>query len=471
MTSLVTGLGVGALTALVAVPMTAYAAWVRRYERRDALRKWRKGLRFGVLVVWLLVPFPLVAGGVGVAVREATADLAGVSASHLLAYLAETTALVGGSVLAGVVVYALYAIPAREYRNLDHGLGRTVTRASAGMAVAALFAVPPLTALVVPWLGAGAVVGAFVPVVVAWFFAWPTLRDLVQSVRTPTAAERERLDPALEAADFAPHAVRVGDFAPEEKLTVQLTGPSWRRSFLVSNYVLATIDDEALEAIVALNAAADRLRFPERGIALLAGTVGATSVAFFAFEWPWAFLAVLAVLAGFFVVKSRQRRLVFRMDEVAADLVGAETVLAGFRWRIETHGAPLDHSRVRTVLTGAPTRRERMRRLTADLPAEPADLVGTGDDATGTADPDRGGPDAETAGDAADRAPAGSEVGTGEPDTDDPTAAAEETTTRQGDPPATEDDADDGDADDTTDVDAWGVTDPADDGDATDPAD
>ncbi|SFS11733.1 Zn-dependent protease with chaperone function [Halomicrobium zhouii] len=436
------------LLLFLVVSMATHAWRLRRLDREIAVRKWRGANRGVGVLVW--IPFPLLLGlaGLGVAVRRTTVDFAGLSSSHPLPYLAEAAALLAVAVPANVAVYTVGAAVAREYRDLDRSLPSTVGRATVGIAMLALFALVPVTVFVVPWLGTAALVASLLFVYLAWWLTWWTTRNLLHSVREPTAAERERLAAAFAGTGFEPQTTRVVNTAPEEKVNAALSGPAPWRSVVVTNYLLETADDEVLRAIAGNLAVADRLRAPERGIARVAGVFAAIAVALFLLQPPWSSAAVLACLLGFSLLQWHSRRVVYRMDEAAADLVGAEALLAAFTWRVERHGAPLDHSVLRTVFTGVPPRRERMRRLIDDPDVAPSDLVQTTDE-----EPD-GTPSRETDDDRDQVQSDGAQPGRDGESPDGVVTDGEAT-------PNEAEGSDDADAD-RTDVDAWGVSEPAD---------
>jgi len=335
-------------------------------DRRRALARLRRALRLGLPVVYLLALVSMAVAGWfdllgsiaaalpgGTAVADAVALIVGLTAPVL--------AVVGGYMGAFPAVKAL--------REVDVSAGTVALRLArylAGLLALAVVLVVGTTALgadVTTGVGFLVVLAVVLGVVVA---GAPWLIRLLQSTRTPTDSEHERLDRLCRDVALDPagvHVLRTGDAKQGMALLRGLPG---RRHLFVADYLLAELDDDRLRAYLALQAGRARSLHLEARLVVTVATLGsAAALLLGVVSVPGigdAFVALAAVLVGVVCLWAGQR-LVYRADDDAVSRTSREAVEATLAAFADLNDAPMDWGRLVAIRRMEPPLVRRIDRL------------------------------------------------------------------------------------------------------------
>ncbi|ARS90801.1 hypothetical protein [Natrarchaeobaculum aegyptiacum] len=218
-----------------------------------------------------------------------------------------------------------------------------------------------LGSALLPALEAGplAVTGLVVVLVFAIWVLSPVLGALKLGSRSPTAAERDRLESLLEEADVDVRSVRVLD--RETPLSVSISGPPGLRTLFLTANAFEVFDDETLEAVlVTRDEQVSQFEWLARTAVVVAalvpiiwGVLGDVSLV------VGLLTTVGIVLVGF----AGTRRLRYRADARAADRVGRGSLVAAYERALESAGFDPEEAAGSSVFTPTPSMGARLERL------------------------------------------------------------------------------------------------------------
>ena len=267
----------------------------------------------------------------------------------------------GYTVCAVVVVLAAYLgfVPAiRRTREVELGYATAAVRLGRWLTVAGLLAATVAAGLVSVSLTPVTAAGVVLVLVAVLYVASPWLVALTQSVRTPTDAERARLDRLCTRAGATGYRLRVLDRSDEQAATAFVRGPPGARHLYVTDYLLAELDDDAVAATLAVTVANERHTAYRLGVV---GVGGAGLLAAIAGGYPVGALGLLVVAP--LLAYGFGRRLVFRADDRAAARVGSRTVADSLDRTADLHDASLDAGLLARVGSLRPSLGQRIDRL------------------------------------------------------------------------------------------------------------
>ncbi|WP_435176912.1 hypothetical protein [Halorussus sp. AFM4] len=278
--------------------------------------------------------------------------------------------------LAGVTVAVvagyLGAFPtARELRGLD------VSAASAAASVAKFvaFGFGVLIAVVgaMNLLPEGSlssslsVLGLLAAVAVVLADLQPRILAALHGAREPTDAERERIDRWCEAAGLSPEDVRILELDANRVATVLLAGLPRRRHLLVTDDLLADLDDEAAAAVVASKTGRAKYLYREAKfgavLAVFGPVLALATGELRALTGLGSGALVLLILLFAVVLLRLGRRLVFAADDYAVERVGAETFVETLEALADEHQVSYESGRLRSLLLMRPSLGDRLDRL------------------------------------------------------------------------------------------------------------
>ncbi|NHN60340.1 MULTISPECIES: hypothetical protein [Halorussus] len=364
-------LAVAVVSLLAFGSLRLYAWRAAKEPPKTAMRRIRLALGVGLPLTGLLSLFALV-----------LTDALDLTESALAAASPALADSPGGAVLAWVPTLAgitvaivagyLGAFPTvREIRELD------TSAASAAAGVAKFVGL--FFALLVAVLGAmnllpeGAlasslsVLAFLVAVVVVLAALQPRILALLNDVRDPTAAERERIARLCETAGLSPREIRVLELDANRVATAVIAGLPRRRHLLVTGDLLADLDDDAAAAVVASKTGRATYWYREAKfgavllvfgpiLALATGELQAVSGLD-----PGVLTALIVVLAV--AVLWLGRRLVFAADDYAVERVGTETYVETLETLADEHQVSYESGRLRSLLLMRPSLGARLDRL------------------------------------------------------------------------------------------------------------
>lgn len=274
-------------------------------------------------------------------------------------------AAASGGVAAGIVAAGTIDGITRRYdlptTDESTPIGRHYFRYVAGLFVVVFLFV----SLVGPALEAGAlaIAGVLLAFLVGFWATSPFFRTVTMETRSPTDAERERLESVLEAVSLEPRSVRIVE-GGEQHVSVELLGAPGSRVLFVGSGTLSALEDETLCGVFA--ARREQAAHYERVVAtvvlvgaavpLLAGISGTLSLA------VGSATTTVLVLVGLAAV----RRLRLYTDARAADRVGPTTLADAFERIASEAGYDLEASPDRDWLGTAPPLSVRIDRLRTD---------------------------------------------------------------------------------------------------------
>ncbi|NEU55458.1 hypothetical protein [Halorussus sp. MSC15.2] len=361
-----------AVVALVSFASIRLYAWrAAKDPPKTAMRRIRTALAVGLSLTGLVALFALVLAdaldltesALG-ALSPALADSAvGAVLTWVPTFLGVTVAVVAGYL--GAYPYV------REIRGLD------VSAASAAGSVAKLlgaaFALLVVVVGTLNLLPAGAldtalpVVGVLAALGVVLSALQPRILGLLNDVREPTDEERDRIVGLCETAGVSPHRVGVLRLDANSVATVVFAGLPGRRHLLVTEDLLADLDDDAAAAVLASKAGRAKYYYRETkfGVVMavsaliIAVLTGELQRATHLGSGPLALaILVLAVALPWF-----GRRLVFAADDYAVERVGAETYVETLETLADEYQVSYESGRLRTLVLMRPSLGRRLDRL------------------------------------------------------------------------------------------------------------
>jgi len=196
--------------------------------------------------------------------------------------------------------------------------------AAATALVLGVTAANPGTATGLGWVGTSVVLGLLLAAGSPW------VARLLDSVRAPTTAERERTERCCDAVGLRVAAVRVVETGADDPVTATVRGLPGRRHLFVGDRLLEEFDDDQLRACFALQAGLSRRFHPEvRALAVAVPLVLAAALAGERVVLPGVSPTVGAVAVLFVGVVGLWvgQRLVYRADADAAGRTSREAVL------------------------------------------------------------------------------------------------------------------------------------------------
>ncbi|MFC4450836.1 hypothetical protein [Halorussus aquaticus] len=365
------------ILAVAAVALVSFAS-IRLYARRaakeppkTAMRRIRTALAVGLSLTGLVALFALVIADALDLTESALRALSPALADSAVgAVLTWVPTLLG--ITAAVVAGYLGAFPSvREIRGLD------VSAASAAGSVAkflglgfALVVVAVGTLNLLPAEAVSAVLpvlGFLTLVAVVLSALQPRILGLLNDRREPTDEERDRIARLCETAGVSPHRVGVLELDPNSVATVVFAGFPGRRHLLVTDDLLADLDDDAAAAVVASKAGRAKRYYREAKFAvvlvvfgpIIALATGELQRATDLGVGPLALaILVLAVALPWF-----GRRLVFAADDYAVERVGAETYVETLETLADEYQVSYESGRLRSLVLMRPSLGQRLDRL------------------------------------------------------------------------------------------------------------
>jgi len=313
-----------------AVAALLYGRLLAGQADSEAPAKLARARRVGAVLAYLVALAAMVATGWLGVLNEAVDSLPeglsglGGTAATIAALLAPTVASLG------VVAGTLPATRALCDRDAVGQLLRRTGGALLGVAAAAtalvlgVTAANPDVATGLGWVGTSVILGLLLAA------GSPLVARLFDSVREPTAAERERLERCCDAVGLGVVAVRVVEADADDSVTTTVRGLPGRRHLFVGDRLLAELDDDHLQACLALQAARSRRLHPEaRALAVLAPLVVAGAFVDERLVLPGVppVAGAVAVLAVGLVGLWAGQRLVYRADADAVGRTSRDAVL------------------------------------------------------------------------------------------------------------------------------------------------
>ncbi|WP_123535115.1 M48 family metalloprotease [Halosimplex salinum] len=367
--ALVDSLGVLAAASVVgALAFSLYGRYLLRADdRRAALSRLRRALRVGLTVVYAVTVVGMLVSDWATVVAAAIDPVLGAATQ-----VGDAVTLTLTIATPLVAVFASYfgAFPAAQaLRETDVSAvaaAARLARYAAGMTllfvvlVVALDGLRDSPAVAFPFF---ALVGA---VVLAVWVASPWLVRVLQSTRSPTAAERDRLDRLREDVELNVRGVRVLETADAKQAFAFARGVPGRRHLFVSDYLLAELDDDRLRAYLALKAGRLETRHLEARLAVVAGALSILVALFtgsVSVPGVGAGAAALVVVAAAAVALWAGQRLVYRADAAAVQRTSRDAVEAAIRRYADLNDAPLERGRVAALRRMEPSLSDRIDRL------------------------------------------------------------------------------------------------------------
>ena len=195
----------------------------------------------------------------------------------------------------------------------------------------------------------------------------PRILAVLHDVRDPTDAERERVAGLCETAGLSPRDVRVLELDVNRVATVLLAGLPRRRHLLVTDDLLADLDDDAAAAVMASKTGRAKLWYREAKFGAVLAVFGpilalATGELRALTGLGSGVLALLIVVLAVAVLWLG-RRLVFAADDYAVERVGAETYVETLETLADEHQVSYESGRLRSLLLMRPSLGDRLDRL------------------------------------------------------------------------------------------------------------
>jgi STE24 endopeptidase len=358
----------GAGAAIGGLVLYLYGLRVRGADDRvAALSRLRRAVRVVLVVVYGATVLALLDADWFLVVDAAAAPLVGTDTE-----LASTVTLFLGvaTPLAAVIGAYFGAFPAAQsLRGTDVSPASAALRLGRfGLALALYF-----TAHVVvqgaltadPATGLPLVAVLLLSVVAVWVSA-PWLVRLTRSTRSPTDAERDRLDRLCDEAGMDPHGVRVLEGTGAKQAFALLRGPPRRRQLFVTDYLLDELDDGTLRAYLALQAErVDRKHLEARLVVAVGTAVFALGPLLGVFSVPDVSdgTVALVALAGGLLGQWAGQCLVYQADIAAVERTSREAVETAIERYADLDDAPMAWGRLTALRRMEPPLNRRIDRL------------------------------------------------------------------------------------------------------------
>lgn len=195
----------------------------------------------------------------------------------------------------------------------------------------------------------------------------PWILALLNDVREPTDAERERIDGLCETADVSPREIRVLDLDSNSVPTAILAGLPGRRRLLVTTDLLADLDDEKAAAVLASKTGRAKRYYREAKLGVLfavaAPVLGLASGELQASTGAGPGTLTLGILALAVVLLWLGRRLVYAADDYAVERVGAEAFVETLETLADDQQVSYESGRLLSLLLMRPSVGDRLDRL------------------------------------------------------------------------------------------------------------
>lgn len=182
-----------------------------------------------------------------------------------------------------------------------------------------------------------------------------------RSARSPTDAERDRIDSLRSWAELDVDVVYVVDTVGENSVDVAVRGPPGRRFLFVTDYVLEELDDEVAAALFAAEAGRTESYYGlvrAVAIGIVLGVLAATFVLLIPFG-PGIVVILAIGLIAFWI----GRQLQYRADRIAARRVGSELLADAFERIADINGVEPERGSWKTVFEIQPPLGDRIARL------------------------------------------------------------------------------------------------------------
>jgi STE24 endopeptidase len=361
---------VAALAGVTGLGTLVFYLYGRRLRGSDdttrALTRLRRAYRVGLPVLYVVALVAMAVAGWFDLLGSVAAAFPGETA------LADTAALVVGVATPVVAVLGSYlgAFPAvRALRDVEMSAVTVTIRLARylfGLLAVVVVLAGGTVALSADSTSGAGFLAALLVVVLVVISGSPWLIRLLQTTRTPTDDERDRLDRVCADVGLDPVDVRVLGTGDAKQATAFLRGVPGRRHLFVTDYLLAELDDERLRASLALQAGRARSRHLEVRLVVVTATLGtAGGLLLGVVSVPGGsdgLVALAAVGVGVLSLWAGQR-LVYRADADAAARTDREAVEAALETSADLNDAPMDWGRIAAIRRMEPPLVRRIDRL------------------------------------------------------------------------------------------------------------